>query len=61
MRFLVNGANQVIHQSPSLEVCNVDDSRDAGHIKAVGVREFHMLIQEGFKHCEHCWPEDDNA
>ncbi len=56
-RYIVDSQTQNIHDSYTLrEVCNTDDMAE-GNRREVGVKEFVMLVREGFNLCQHCFGE----
>lgn len=62
MGYVANTSTKEVHKKPTLEQCNVDDVRTAGHAKEFdGDDEFLDLMRSGYSPCEHCMKEASAA
>lgn len=59
-RFIVNADSKEIHDRRTREErCNLEGWYDRANFKAVSVKEFTMLLQEGFGTCAYCFVDSE--
>lgn len=58
MPYVANTSTKQVHKKPTIEQCNVDDARKAGHARDIdSTDQFLDLLRTGYTRCKHCLPD----